>query len=46
MKHRISISISESILLKLKERMRTERVKNQSLLVERAVENFLKWIKT
>lgn len=42
MKHRISVSISEPVLLKLKERMRTDRVRNQSLFVEKAVENFLK----
>lgn len=42
MKHRISVSISEPILLKLKERMRTEKVRNQSLFVEKAVESFLK----
>ncbi len=42
MKHRISVSISEPILLKLKERMRNERLNNQSLLVEKAVEDFLR----
>lgn len=42
MKHRISISINEQILLRLKERMRNEKLNNQSLLVERAVEEFLK----
>jgi len=42
MKHRISISISEAILLRLKERMRNERQSNQSLIVEQAVEEFLK----
>lgn len=42
MKHRISISISEPVLLKLKEKMRIDRMKNQSLLVEKAVESFLK----
>jgi metal-responsive CopG/Arc/MetJ family transcriptional regulator len=41
MKHRISVSISEPILMKLKEKMRTDRVRNQSLLVEKAVERFL-----
>ncbi|MBS3115071.1 ribbon-helix-helix domain-containing protein [Candidatus Woesearchaeota archaeon] len=41
MKHRISISISEQILLKLKERMRNERIANQSSIVEKAVEKFL-----
>ena len=42
MKYRISVSISEPILFKLKERMRTDKVRNQSLLVEKAVEQFLK----
>jgi len=41
MKYRISVSISEPVLLKLKERMRNERVRNQSLLVEKAVSEFL-----
>lgn len=41
MKYRISVSISEPVLLKLKEKMRTERVRNQSLLVEKAVTEFL-----
>jgi len=35
MKHRISVSISEPILLRLKEKMRLDRVRNQSLLIER-----------
>lgn len=42
MKHRISISISEPILLKLKDRMRLDRNANQSKIVEKAVEEFLK----
>ncbi|HME87014.1 MAG TPA: ribbon-helix-helix protein, CopG family [Candidatus Nanoarchaeia archaeon] len=41
MKYRISISISEPVLLKLKEKMRSERVRNQSALVEKAVEQYL-----
>ncbi len=41
MKYRISISISEPVLLKLKEKMRSERIRNQSSLVEKAVEQFL-----
>ncbi|MBN2421214.1 ribbon-helix-helix protein, CopG family [Candidatus Woesearchaeota archaeon] len=41
MKYRISVSISEPILLKLKEKMRSERIRNQSMLIEQAVEKFL-----
>ena len=41
MKYRISVSISEPILLKLKEKMRSERIRNQSQLIEQAVEKFL-----
>jgi len=42
MKHRISISISEPILLRLKEKMRNDKVSNQSNLVEQADEAFLR----
>ena len=42
MKHRISVSISEPILLKLKDKMRFERARNQSLIIEKALESFLR----
>lgn len=45
MKYKISISISEPILLRLKERMRDERTSNKSLFIENAVKEFLKPIK-
>ncbi len=43
MKHRISITISEPVLLKAKERLRNSNAfRNQSHLVELALEEFLK----
>ena len=43
MKHRISITINENTLLKLKERVRLSNdFRNQSHLVELALENFLR----
>jgi len=42
MKHRISVSISEPVLLRLKDKMRFEKVRNQSLIIEKALETFLK----
>ena len=43
MKHRISITINENTLLKLKEKVRLSNdFRNQSHLVELAVENFLR----
>ncbi len=42
MKHRISVTLSESILVKAKEHLRkSSAVRNQSHLVELALEEFL-----
>lgn len=41
MKHRISITLEEETLLKLKERLREKGIMNQSLFVEEAIEEKL-----